>query len=147
VTRTRKSLLTVASVATGLLVVAACGSSGGSGSSGGTTNQQSSGSGASLTVRKTPMGSILADSSGRTVYVLTANGADVKCTGACLSVWPPVLLTGNTTPQKVAGVSGTLSTVDQGGQKQLTVNGHPVYTYSADSKRKGIIEKKDIIQK
>src|SRR3954464_12491724 len=122
-------MLTVAAVGAGLLVVSACGSSGSSGGNGtlGAPKQPTSGNTPTLTVQKSSMGSILADASGHTVYALTANGADVKCTGACLSVWPPVLQPANTTPQKIPGVSAVLSTVSQGGNKQVTVSGHPVY--------------------
>ena len=52
------------------------------------------------------------------------------CTGACAQYWPPV--TGPATAGQ--GVSGTLSTITRSdGTKQATYDGHPLYTYIADT--------------
>ena len=64
----------------------------------------------------------------RTVAPDTATAS--KCTGACAQIWPPV-----TGPAAAGqGVSGTLGTITRSdGSKQTTYDGHPVYTYTADS--------------
>jgi predicted lipoprotein with Yx(FWY)xxD motif len=87
-----------------------------------------------LTVRKTGIGYVLANGTGRTVYWY---GHDVKgsgkssCVGACLRAWPAV--TG--VPGAASGVklSGKLSSITRpGGVVQATYNGYPLYTYAAD---------------
>lgn len=87
-----------------------------------------------LTVRKTKIGSVLATSTGQTVYWF---GKDVKgsgksaCSGPCLAAWPVV--TG--TPVAAAGLrlAGKLGTITRpGGVLQATYNGYPLYTYAMD---------------
>ena len=135
-TRTKKTVLAAAAGA-GLLVVAACGSSGGSGGGGNATAQQPGSSTAagtaSVTVQQTGLGKVLADAGGHTLYLLTANGADVKCTGGCLTIWQPLLLPAGTTTPRGSGVTGQVAVVSQGSAKQITVSGHPLYTYTADA--------------
>lgn len=80
-------------------------------------------------------GKILVSSSGRTLYVLTADSAGKsKCTGACASIWPPLLAKG----KAVAGKGmekKLLGTFDRGhGVKQVRYHGHPLYTYSGDTR-------------
>jgi predicted lipoprotein with Yx(FWY)xxD motif len=38
---------------------------------------------------------------------------------------------------KAAGVNGTLGTFKHGGFTQVTLNGHPLYTFSEDAGQKG----------
>jgi predicted lipoprotein with Yx(FWY)xxD motif len=53
-----------------------------------------------------------------------------KCTGACAQIWPPV--PGPATAG--SGVTGTLSTLTRsGGTTQASYDGHPLYTYTADT--------------
>lgn len=60
----------------------------------------------------TSIGTVLATSSGRTVYELAgATPAHSACTGTCLSIWPPVEVNGH----------------------QVVVNGHPAYRFSGDT--------------
>jgi predicted lipoprotein with Yx(FWY)xxD motif len=87
-----------------------------------------------LTVRKTKIGYVLANATGRTVYWY---GHDMKgsgkssCTGACLSAWPAV--TGMPTAAPGVKLSGKLSSITRpGGVVQATYNGYPLYTYAAD---------------
>jgi predicted lipoprotein with Yx(FWY)xxD motif len=87
-----------------------------------------------LTVRKTKIGSVLATSTGQTVYWFSK---DVKgsgksaCSGSCLAAWPVVA----GTPAAAAGarLAGKLGTITRpGGVVQATYNGYPLYTYAMD---------------
>ncbi len=64
-------------------------------------------------------------------------GGKIKCTGSCLTQWPPVYVTG-TVPKHVTGVMATFGTIKRGMKHQLTVNGLPAYTYSGD--KAGIVK-------
>ncbi|HEY2318145.1 MAG TPA: hypothetical protein VGH67_07590 [Solirubrobacteraceae bacterium] len=77
---------------------------------------------------------------GVTVYELAPESAHhLVCTSAtCLSVWPPVKVSGP--PTKAAGVSGNLGTIKRRGFRQVTLNGHPLYTFTEDGGRRGKAE-------
>jgi len=77
---------------------------------------------------------------GVTVYELAPESArHLVCTSsACLSVWPPVKASGRLT--KAAGVTGKLGTVKRKGFTQVTLNGHPLYTFVEDGGRRGKAE-------
>ena len=79
------------------------------------------------------LGSILVNSTGRTLYLFKADSATKSaCSGACATAWPPLLATG--TPTAGAGVTvaklGTITRSD--GTRQVTYNGHPLYLYVGD---------------
>ena len=44
-----------------------------------------------MTASNSTYGTILVDKNGKTLYTLTNGGQAVSCTGACASVWPPLL--------------------------------------------------------
>ncbi|GAA3646749.1 lipoprotein [Nocardioides ginsengisoli] len=83
---------------------------------------------------KGKVGKVLVDSSGKTVYFYDLDKAGETtsaCVGPCVPLWPSVSAPAN--PTLGPGVSGTLGTVkDANGGSQLTLNGHPLYTYSLD---------------
>jgi predicted lipoprotein with Yx(FWY)xxD motif len=112
----------------GLALGTACSSSGGHGSSSSAPIPHA------VTAQSTSLGTILLDGRGRTVYVFANDkGNKSTCNGACAADWPPV-----PAPSPLAaslpGVSGALSTTTRSdGSHQLTVAGHPVYTFSGDS--------------
>lgn len=130
----RIKLSAVAIAAGGLAAaLAGCGSSGGGGGGGSSAtgslaaNAGSAGSGV-VAVRTTSLGKVLVTGSGRTIYLLTSDKPNhSNCTGACLSLWPPVKV--SSAPSTVSGVSAKLG--DAGGQ--LTVNSWPAYTYAGDT--------------
>jgi predicted lipoprotein with Yx(FWY)xxD motif len=125
----KRSVLVVAAAA-GAVLLAACGSSGGSATA--TQSNPTSGGAANITVQTTSLGQVLADSSGHTLYLLTADRTKLACTGGCLGLWPPVQVPHGTKPQAASGVTGAMSVVARGSNDQITVGGHPVYTYSGD---------------
>jgi predicted lipoprotein with Yx(FWY)xxD motif len=114
------------------LAVAACG---GSGATNAVTPKTSSGASATVGVANSSLGSILVNSSGRTVYLFKADvGAMSACSGACASAWPPLLATSNPTVGTGLAASklGTISRL--GGNRQVTYNGHPLYLFIKDQK-------------
>jgi predicted lipoprotein with Yx(FWY)xxD motif len=53
-----------------------------------------------------------------------------KCYDSCAAYWPPVTGTAADSP----GLLGRIGTITRtGGSRQLTYNGHPLYTYIGDS--------------
>lgn len=82
----------------------------------------------------TPLGLVLTDSAGKTIYRFAIDSAGKSaCTGTCLQYWPPVPAPASV-PASVAGVSAAIgSIVRPDGTRQLTVAGFPVYTYAADA--------------
>jgi predicted lipoprotein with Yx(FWY)xxD motif len=75
--------------------------------------------------------SVVTNPQGFTLYSFAPDTAAAsKCTGACAQIWPPV-----TGPAAAGqGVTGTLGTITRpDGAKQVTYNGHPLYTYTADT--------------
>ncbi len=83
---------------------------------------------------------VAVNSRGVTVYELGPESArHLVCkSSACLSVWPPVKASGKLV--KAAGVTGKLGTVKRKGYKQVTLDGHPIYTFTEDAGRRGKAE-------
>jgi predicted lipoprotein with Yx(FWY)xxD motif len=72
---------------------------------------------------------------GKTLYYFTSDSATtVACTsaGGCITTWPPLMST-SASVSPISGLTGVLTTVDRSGQPQMEYNGHPLYTYAADS--------------
>jgi predicted lipoprotein with Yx(FWY)xxD motif len=115
------------------LVAAACG--GHSGSSGSTGSGSTTGSGMIKTASVNGVGTVLIDSSGRTLYMLSADKGDhVTCgSSPCTSIWPPMLVA--SAPSAGAGITGSMlgTARTPGGKMQATYGGWPLYTYSGDS--------------
>jgi predicted lipoprotein with Yx(FWY)xxD motif len=79
-------------------------------------------------------GKVLVDAKGMSLYLFTKDaGGTSACTAACATNWPPAVVTG--TPTAGTGVDASkLSTITRDdGTKQLAYNGHPLYTFAADS--------------
>ena len=123
----------VAAVAMG---AAACSSSSSPGAGNGTSSSASaspSGATGSGALKTATIGgvSVVTNAQGFTLYSFAPDTAAAsKCTGACAQIWPP--LTGPVTAgQGVTGKLGTITRSD--GSKQATYDGHPLYTYIADT--------------
>jgi predicted lipoprotein with Yx(FWY)xxD motif len=123
-------------------VITACGSSSpsstGTGSGASTTPQANTSAPATtaagtVSTRHTSIGTVLVNSQGHTLYWFAIDTpTKSNCTGSCLTYWPPVLgkvtaASGTTLPKGF----GTITTSD--GKTQATYDGHPLYTYVADS--------------
>jgi predicted lipoprotein with Yx(FWY)xxD motif len=127
------SAAAAAAVLAGSVALAACG--GGGGSSDSTTPPRTPG-GRPATIgleNAASLGRILTDRTGRTLYLFQRDrGSHSACTGACAEAWPPL----RAVAQPLAGTgirSSLLATTRRpDGAAQLTYNGHPLYTYTAD---------------
>jgi predicted lipoprotein with Yx(FWY)xxD motif len=116
------------------LAVAACGS-GGTATASPPPSTTSSGASATVRVANSGLGSILVDSTGRTLYLFKADVGDKSaCSGACATAWPPLVVTGKATAGGglTASKLGTITRSD--GTQQVTYNGHPLYTFVNDTK-------------
>jgi predicted lipoprotein with Yx(FWY)xxD motif len=115
------------------LVVAACGSSTSTGSSSGSGSGSSpaAASASTLSTMKVGGATLLTNSKGFTLYWFVPDTSTAShCNGTCAHYWPPV-----PGPASAgSGVTGTLGVITRSsGAKQATWNGHPLYTYIADT--------------
>jgi predicted lipoprotein with Yx(FWY)xxD motif len=134
------------------LLVTACGSSGSTASSGSPAAQgsspaaaagspaapgssaasgpASSAGGTALSTATVGGTKVLTNAKGFVLYWFVPDSSTAsKCTGSCATFWPPV--TGAATAG--TGITGTLGTITRSdGTKQVTYDGHPLYTYVAD---------------
>jgi predicted lipoprotein with Yx(FWY)xxD motif len=90
---------------------------------------------ATFGVAGTGLGDVLVDRQGHTLYLFERDsGTTSACTGACAVNWPPLRVRG--APLVGSGVKrsnvGTTARAD--GIRQLTYNGHPLYTFVNDKK-------------
>ena len=133
-----------------MLAIAGCGSSDdGSGSSSagaygsgeestkaGSTTASSDGAVAVVTAASAPeLGRIIVDSKGFTLYDFHKDkGTTSACYGGCAKVWPPLITESD--PQAGEGAMGSKlgTTKRKDGTLQVTYAGHPLYTYTADTK-------------
>jgi predicted lipoprotein with Yx(FWY)xxD motif len=81
----------------------------------------------------TGLGTILVNAEGRTVYDIANDAGGMStCNGACARTWLPVAAPG-VLPGLLPGVPAQVgSTQRSDGTQQLTVAGHPVYTFVGD---------------
>lgn len=128
---------TLASVAIGAIAVAASTGSAAAREASAAHHRSTS---AVLNVAKVKVGgkgsqSLLVSASGMPVYALSGDSqAHPKCDATdCLSVWP-ALITATAKPMAGKGVAGKLGVWRHNHVIQVTLNGHPLYTYSYDSR-------------
>jgi predicted lipoprotein with Yx(FWY)xxD motif len=112
------------------VMLAGCGSSDSGDGSSDSSGDAASGSALVQTSDVSGVGTVLTDSSGRTLYFADEeSGGDIKCVDACLGFWTPAEATG-AVPSDIEGL-GTM-TRDDTGEKQLTYDGAPLYTFKLD---------------
>jgi predicted lipoprotein with Yx(FWY)xxD motif len=115
------------------LAVAACG--GGGAATAASPPKTSTGDSATLGVASSSLGSILVNSTGRTLYLFKADvGAKSPCTGAGATAWPPLLATAKPTAGTGLTASKLATITRSDGTQQVTYNGHPVYLFIKDKK-------------
>ena len=95
------------------------------------TTPAAAGIGAGLKTTTIGAATVLTNAKGFTVYWFGPDTPTTsKCYGSCAAYWPPVTGTAAASP----GVPGRVGTITRtGGSRQLTYNGHPLYTYIADT--------------
>jgi predicted lipoprotein with Yx(FWY)xxD motif len=136
-----RRLWSAAALAAAVLALAACASSSSSSSSppaqssappaaaGASSPAAASGN---MVLSKTINGTaVLTNSKGLTLYWFGPDTSTTSnCSGQCATYWPPVVGPVTAGP----GVTGTLGTITRAdGTIQATYDGHPLYTYVADT--------------
>ncbi len=144
----RRPVIGLAFVTIGIVAAACGGSTSGSSSTTTTSSTKATSSTSSTTKSSTHssssatvdtadipgLGTVLVNSSGRTLYLFTTDKqATPTCTGSCATAWP--LLAANGTPTAGSGVGASLlGTVhNPNGSTQVTYNRWPLYTFIGDS--------------
>jgi predicted lipoprotein with Yx(FWY)xxD motif len=128
-----RMLLAVLAVAAASAILAACSSSGTSSTSGsGSTGTSSPAAATSGNLKTTTIGgaTVLTNAKGFTLYSFAPDTpTKSNCNGTCATFWPPVK-----GPATASGVKGTFSTIKRSdGSTQATFDGHPLYTFAADT--------------
>ena len=89
--------------------------------------------GTRLNVAPSPLGRILVDSKGITLYDFPPDkGTSSVCYGACAALWPPLLTHGKPVAGHGAKASLLGTTKRKDGKLQVTYGGHPLYYFVTD---------------
>jgi predicted lipoprotein with Yx(FWY)xxD motif len=142
--RTTTALATRAIAA---VVAAGCGGSSGSTSSSAaaaspsttmaaSSSSSTSSGAATVKTASSPLGTLLVDAKGRTLYLWEADkGSTSTCNGGCAAAWPPLTTTGH--PKAAGGAKASLLGTSKraDGSTEVTYAGHPLYYYVGDTKR------------
>ena len=101
----------------------------------GTASSRQASKGARVALGKTSLGKVLVDARGRTLYSFAKDRHHRSaCYGACATYWPP--LVSSAKPRAVSGVHASLLALTKrtDGKRQVTYAGHPLYTFSLDTR-------------
>jgi predicted lipoprotein with Yx(FWY)xxD motif len=105
----------------------------GSSSSTPSTSTQAASGVATIAVRTTPLGRILVDGRGMTLYLFEKDtGMMSTCNGSCAKFWPPVTTTGAAKAGSGLDAGKLGATARTDGETEVTYNGHPLYYYAGD---------------
>lgn len=84
--------------------------------------------------KHTTLGNILADGSGRTLYLFMRDERNKSnCSGSCAEAWPPLKVTGPLKAGEGAKAELLAATNRDDGSSQATYNGWPLYYFSGDA--------------
>ncbi len=90
-----------------------------------------------LRVADTPLGKVLVDNNGLTLYTFKNDPKDATksaCNGNCAGIWPPAFAPTAGAPTKSADAGGTIAIVTRDdGTKMIAYNGAPLYRYTPDT--------------
>ena len=85
-------------------------------------------------VETTPLGRILVDARGRTLYLFTKDRAGHSaCVAGCTRVWPPALAKGRMELGPGVRAAKVTTMRRRDGRRQLVYNGHPLYSLISDT--------------
>jgi predicted lipoprotein with Yx(FWY)xxD motif len=85
--------------------------------------------------RTTRLGKILVDSRGRTLYLFKKDPRGKStCNGECAKFWPPLRVSGKPTAGSTVSTAKLGTIMRSDGTRQVTYNGHPLYTFAQDTK-------------
>ena len=99
------------------------------------TASAAAGSSVAVKAATSPLGQILVDPTGRTLYAFTNDvNAQSTCTGTCAEAWPPLIVDAQwkVAPGLDSGVFSTTTRTD--GALQLMAGKYPLYYFSGDAK-------------
>lgn len=99
------------------------------------TLQEAKGAPVTNQSHKTTNENIVVNAKARAVYALTGDSkTHPECTKAnhCFTFWPPVTVASRASLSKGPGVTGKLGVWNRDGFLQVTISGHPLYTYAGD---------------
>ena len=88
-----------------------------------------------VTSANSPLGRILVDGRGRTLYLFDKDKRGCSsCTGACTAYWPPLPahgkpVAGGAARQRLLGITRRAN-----GTRQITYAGHPLYRFALDTR-------------
>jgi predicted lipoprotein with Yx(FWY)xxD motif len=128
-----RMLLALLAVAAASAILAACSSSGTSSTGGsGSTGTSTPAAATTGNLKTITIGgaTVLTNAKGFTLYSFAPDTpTKSNCNGACAEFWPPVK-----GPATASGVKGTFGTIKRSdGSTQATFDGHPLYTFAADT--------------
>lgn len=88
---------------------------------------------ASLKLESTPLGQIVADAEGHTLYAFTNDAAGVStCTGACAKVWPAAIAPAYS--MAGPGITAAVTSIAApGGGEMLKAGRWPLYRFAGDA--------------
>lgn len=92
--------------------------------------------GSVMTAKNSSYGTVLVSAGGRTLYRFTPDRKGVsRCSGACVALWPPLLVKSAAALKAGSGVNRALlgTTKRSNGALQVTYAGFPLYRFSGDS--------------
>jgi predicted lipoprotein with Yx(FWY)xxD motif len=87
---------------------------------------------ATVGVASTRLGNVLDNPNGHTLYLFKRDSATSSCTGACARAWPPLRASGHPAAGKGANALLLGTTPRSDGKRQVSYNGHPLYTFTGD---------------
>jgi predicted lipoprotein with Yx(FWY)xxD motif len=90
------------------------------------------------TTGTTKLENIVVNSRGFAVYTLSGDSkSHPECVmrNGCLTFWPAVTVASAKKLSRASGIHGKLGTWRRNGFTQVTLNGHPLYTFSVDISR------------
>ena len=98
------------------------------------TEAPSEAAGATVATADNPLGTILVDAEGKTLYVFVPdNAGDSTCYDDCATAWPPLLTEGDPAPGEGLTAGDFATTERTDGTTQVTFKGWPLYYFAADA--------------